>query len=163
VDLLEGRIRLEDGKSGDPRTIVMTETMRQLMLVLLRGKKDEDYVFTREDGSRVVAPRKEWYSLCVSSGLGKYELAERKNGESYKKYVGLNPHDFRRSALRNMTRRGVTEKVAMTISGHSKRSVFDRYNIVDELDLAEAAKKIEAFSPRPSSSTKLTHANVGVS
>ena len=56
--------------------------MRQLMLVLLHGKKDEDYVFAREDGSRVVAPRKEWYSLCVSSGLGKYERVERKNGES---------------------------------------------------------------------------------
>ena len=125
----------------------MTETMRQLMLVLLRGKKDEDYVFTREDGSRVVAPRKEWYSLCVSSGLGKYELVERKNGESYKKYVRLNPHDFRRSALRNMTRRGVTEKVAMTIWGHSTRSVFDRYNIVDETNLAEATKKIETVSP----------------
>ena len=137
--------------------MVMTEMMRQLMLVLLPGKRDEDYVFTREDGSRVVAPRKEWYSLCVSSGLGKYELVERKNGEGYKKYVGLNPHDFRRSALRNMTRRGVTEKVALTISGHSTRSVFDRYNIVDETDLAEA------FSPRPSSNTKLTHANVGVS
>jgi integrase len=161
--LLGGRIRLEGSKSGDPRTIVMMETIRQLMLVLLRGKKDEDYVFTREDGSRVVAPPKEWYSLCVSSGLGKYELVERKNGESYKKYVGLNPHDFRRSALRNMTRRGVTERVAMTISGHSTRSVFDRYSIVDETGLAEAAKKIEAFSPRPSSSTKLTHANGGVS
>jgi len=139
----------------------MTETMRQLMLALLRGKKDEDYVFTREDGSRVVAPRKEWYSLCVSSGLGKYELVERKNGESYKKYVGLNPHDFRRSALRNMTRRGVTEKLARP--SRATRSVFDRYNIVDETDLAEATKKIEAFSPRSSSSTKLTHANVGVS
>jgi hypothetical protein len=56
--------------------------MRQLMLVLLHGKKDEDYVFTRADGSRIVAPRKEWYSLCVSSGLGKYERVERKNGES---------------------------------------------------------------------------------
>ena len=56
-------------------------------------QEGEDYVFTREDGedgSRVVAPRKEWYSLCVSSGLGKYELEERKNGESYKKYAGLN-------------------------------------------------------------------------
>jgi hypothetical protein len=51
----------------------------------------------------------------------------------------------------------------MTISGPSTRSVFDRYNIMDETDLAEATKKIEAFSLRPSSSTKLTHANVGVS
>ena len=51
----------------------------------------------------------------------------------------------------------------MTISGPSTRSVFDRYNIMDETDLAEATKKIEAFSLSPSSSTKLTHANVGVS
>ena len=41
----------------------------------------------------------------------------------------------------------------MTISGHSRRSVFDRHNIVDETDLPEATKKIEAFSPRPSSGT----------
>jgi hypothetical protein len=97
----------------------MRETICQLMLVLLRGKKDEDYAFTREDGSRVVAPRKEWYSLCVSSGLGKYELVERKNGESYKKYVGLNPHDFRRSALRNMTRRAL----AISSRGPGRRPV----------------------------------------
>jgi hypothetical protein len=56
---------------------------------------------------------------------------------------------------------------ALTISGHSTRSVFDRYNIVDETDLAEATRKIEARN-QPSISadethTELKHASVRVS
>ena len=119
--------------------------MFELMKECVRGKKSEDYVFTREaSGQHVVDPREEWYSLCVSSGLGKYEQAKRKNGEKYARYVGLNLHDFRRSTVRNMTWRGVNDTTAMKISGHKTRSVFMRYNIVDERDLAEAARLIEA-------------------
>ena len=44
-----------------------------------------------------------------------------------------------------MKRAGVQDKVAMQISGHKTRSVFDRYNTIDEADIGDAAKKLDEY------------------
>ena len=104
---------------------MLTNETFELLKASAEGKKPEDFLFTR--GKKPIRDfRISWESLCDKAGVS-----------------GLLFHDLRRSAVRNMIRRGVPERVAMMISGHKTRSVLDRYNIVGGSDLADAARRIE--------------------
>lgn len=131
VDLLHRTIRLNPGetKNDEGRVAVMTAEVYTLLEAAMAGKKPDDFVFTRQNGKRVRDFRERWAKLVAEAGCNNAELLF---------------HDLRRSAVRNMIRRGVPAVVAMRISGHKTRDVFDRYNIVSETDLVEAARKIEA-------------------
>ena len=129
VSLPDRTVELYAGKtkSGEGRRVKLTQNVFVLLQALIVGKGGDDYVFTRRDGREVRDFREAWGTLCI-----KAELPE------------LLFHDLRRSAVRNMVRRGIPERVAMQISGHKTRAVFERYNIVSETDIAEAARRIEA-------------------
>jgi integrase len=129
IELANHTIRLEVGetKNDAGRTVKMTTEVFTLLSACVSGKRPEDYVFTRQDGKPVKDFRKTWRNVSKAAGV-----------------AGLLLHDLRRSGVRNLRRLGVAESAAMKISGHKTASVFRRYDITDEADLADAAARLDA-------------------
>ena len=136
------RLRPEESKNGRGRVVTVDGDLGALMerryqARLLEGVRVADLVFHNE-GQPIVDFRKAWSSACIAAGLY-YMDGEKKVPEKLF-------HDLRRTAVRDMIRAGVPERVAMEISGHRTRSVFDRYNIVSETDLRTAMQKRQAYA-----------------
>ncbi len=149
VDMNEGAIRLDPGetKNEEGRTYYMNDEVKEDIEVALASRNPAcPYLFQR-DGGQIKGFRKAWESACIEAGF--YEVVTDEEGTQTKVPTKLF-HDYRRSAVRDMVRSGISERVAMKISGHKTRSVFDRYNITNDQDLREAAMKKQAYHDRQS-------------
>jgi integrase len=122
-------------KSSKPRIVPLVDAVVERMKV---ERKESGVVFPV--GNYIKA----WWTACVRAGLGVRTKGKQNGG--YGTYEGLIPHDFRRSAIRNMRRRGVSTTVAKAISGHLTDAVFERYNITSTEDLHDAMSRVEAGS-----------------
>jgi integrase len=131
------RLRGSAAKNGKGRMVAIEGALREIIerRAEERGTHSTKgvttvalHVFHRGDGRRIKEFRSAWWRACEKAGV-----------------PGLLFHDLRRSAVRNMVRAGVPETVAMRISGHLTRSVFDRYNITSEKDIQEAMRKTQAY------------------
>jgi len=147
IDFDAGTVRLDAGttKNGEGRVFPFTHELRALLLALRDYTRQIErergvicpWVFHR-NGKPIRVFRKAWVSACKAAGC-----------------PGKIPHDFRRTAVRNLVRAGIPERVAMTMTGHKTRSVFERYNIVSGCDLTDAAAKLN------DAATKLTGTMAG--
>jgi integrase len=140
VDLAERTVRLNPGetKNDEGRIIPMTDELYET-LATCRQKRDELYPDSRLVFSLAGEPIKtfydHWRKACKLASLW-----DEENDRS-----GRLLHDARRTGARNLVRAGVSERVVMAIGGWKTRSVFDRYNIVDERDIIDAGRKLSAY------------------
>src|SRR5262249_43628168 len=133
VDFAASTLRLDPGstKNDEGRVFYFTPELRACLEAQravtdeLQQKKGQviPLVFHR-NGRPIRDFRTAWENACRTAGV-----------------PGRIPHDFRRTAVRNLERAGVSRSVAMKMTGHKTEAVYRRYAIVSEGDLRDAAKK----------------------
>ncbi|MBI1956676.1 MAG: site-specific integrase [Acidobacteria bacterium] len=140
------RLRPENSKTGEGRVLALEGELWDMIERQWEARqyKRADgtvafslYVF-HLDGAPIGDFRKAWGTACQKANV-----------------PGKLFHDLRRTAVRNMIRASVPERVAMSISGHKTRAIFDRYNIVSEEDLRQAAKQTQSYLKSVQSKSKV--------
>jgi integrase len=154
VDLKNGivTLRAKDTKNQEARTVYLDQELQEMLTEQWEKRKRDatitPLVFPAPDGTgKINNLRRAWSKACREIGMGYGFRIDKKYVEKWKDKLPPGPifHDLRRTAVRNMVRAGVPERVAMMVSGHKTRSVFDRYNIVNDTDLRMAAAKQEKY------------------
>ncbi|PYN71316.1 MAG: site-specific integrase [Candidatus Rokuibacteriota bacterium] len=139
VDLASGRLTLRAGetKNDEGREVFLTPPLKVALAAQLErvdGLQRQlsrviPFVFPhlagRHQGQRRRDFRKAWLTACKRAGV-----------------AGRLRHDLRRTAVRNLVRASVPERVAMELTGHKTRSVFDRYDIVSDADKKAASERL---------------------
>jgi integrase len=139
VDFQAGTVRLEPGTTkNDEGRVFPFRSLPQLEAVLRRQRERTDLlqqetgqivpVVFHRSGKAIKDFRKQWREACKQAGV-----------------PGRLLHDFRRTAVRNLERAGVPRSVAMELVGHKTESIYRRYAIFSETDLAEGVAKLAAL------------------
>lgn len=137
VDLDSGCLRLESSGVNDEkaRSFPLTSELREVLTRQLEKTADLEqktdrtipWLFHR-DGKPIKDFRKAWTAACQRAGV-----------------VGKVPDDFRRTAVRNLERAGVSRSAAMMMVGHCSESIYRGITLTDEVVLNESAAKLAAF------------------
>jgi len=131
IDMAGSVIRLDPdrSKTRTGRLLPMSPPLKEVLQRRVAARRlDCLMVFHRDGDEDMNDWWKAWKAACKLAGL-----------------PGKNLHDCRRTAARNLIRSGTPERVAMPLTGHKTRSVFDRYNIVSESDLRAGVERLAAY------------------
>jgi integrase len=147
VNLGAGWLRLEPGetKNGEGRMFPLTPELRRVLEQQLTRTMELErasgriipWLFHR-NGRAIKSFRRAWTTACRKAGV-----------------PGRIPHDFRRTAIRNLERAGVPRSTAMRMVGHRTEAIYRRYAIVDEQMLREGADRLHAIHQAQAASSPL--------
>jgi integrase len=141
VDFADHQVRLrpEESKNKDGRVLPLRGELREIIERARQNRQLECPFVFHESGEPIGDFRKAWKTACRRAGVSSIIV-----------------HDLRRTAVRNMVRAGIPERIAMELSGHKTRRIFDRYNIVSDEDLAAATDRLEDHLIRQATKGKVT-------